>query len=755
MTAARHKLSDSTTERGLAAVAALGVAQTAGTPTAMLGSDVTASASATAATAATESGTRGRPVDNQLVQGPIVEGDIIAGRYVIERHVSAGSFGFVYKASDLSIPHHAVALKLLRKPAGSESERQAALRELQLLASVSHPSVVQFKDYGWLDGRLWFSMPWYDGITLQERLAGESLTRKQARLIFERLAFGLAAMHGVGIHHHDIKPDNIFLAEVAGFEEGLPVLLDLGVAAKSGETPAGFTAEYVAPETAAAALGVECHPIGPAADVFALALTLRNCLEPETAPPSAGSPLPMLNQRANRGVEPPTRRELRYLAPSFRRWLSLNPADRPTAAEFARELAVLTAPEERRESRRRMIRRTAPLLLLLGGAVAALSYRVDQQKAQIDLQRIQLSAHKLETERLREESDQNLSQIESQLERMGKKDAQLRKAVAIARALDQRLDTAEREQHHAQRELGRTREAHAQLQAAHHSLTEERDILLAKQAALEVERTALAGRISELQTERSELQTAVETAVAEQGRALLERDALQERTLIAEQELQHLRGRASALESERRDLAAAQARASSTVARLMRERQQLAMREQVLRAQLMELDPEKAIALGPPLSQASDEAQLPTSTPVPASGVDAVVAPTSGPQSGPQVVPASMDPALMEPALIEPASIDPASIDPVLMEPASGEPAMEAPVTTEPVHEGTAGRVEEPSGMAPAVSPSHPDESPESAPASAERPASPSVRSGGSANSARVSTQASAPLVGTVTPQHG
>lgn len=531
-------------------------------------------------------GTQGEGV----VQGPLGEGDIVAGRYVIERHVSAGSFGFVYKASDLSIAHHAVALKLLRKPAGSESERQAALRELQLLASVSHPSVVQFKDYGWLDGRLWFSMPWYDGVTLQERLVGENLNRKQARSIFERLAFGLAAMHGVGIHHHDIKPDNIFLANVAGFEEGLPVLLDLGVAAKSGETPTGFTAEYVAPETAAAALGVERHAIGPAADVFALALTLRNCLEPETAPASAGSPLPMLNQRANWAIEPPARRELRYLAPSFRRWLSLNPADRPTAAEFARELAILTTPEERREARRRMLLRTAPILLLLGGAVAALSYRVDQQKAQLDLQRLQLTARQRETERLREESDHNLNQIESQLQRMGRKDAQLRNAAAIARALDRRLAVAERGLKATGRELSELKQAHVELSAAHRLLGEERDALLEKQATFDLERTTLEARLVELQDVQAQLTAAMNEVHARQAEVQVERDQLRERALIAEQELQHLRGRNSYLEVERRELAAQQQRASEEVRKLSQERHQLVLREQVLRARLMETE---------------------------------------------------------------------------------------------------------------------------------------------------------------------
>lgn len=567
-TAAPNELCESTTERTLAGFATLAAANSAG-QLATLDQQVAADEA--------RSARKRSPAD----RGLLAEGDTVAGRYVIERHISSGSFGLVYKASDLSIKNHAVALKLLRKPAASEAERQAALRELQLLASVSHPSVAQFKDYGWLDGRLWFSMPWYEGITLQERLAGRALTRNQARPIFERLAYGLAAMHEVGIHHHDIKPDNIFLANVAGFVEGLPVLLDLGVAAKTGEAPSGFTAEYVAPETASAALGVERHPIGPAADVFALALTLRNCLEPATAPSSEGSPLPLLNQRANRAIDPPGHRELRYLAPSFRRWLSLDPADRPTAAEFARELAVLTLPEERRESRRRTLLRTAPVLLLLGGAVAALSYRVDQQKAQIDEQREQLTERQRETERLREESDQNLGQIESQLERMGKKDAQLRKAVAIARALDERLGAAERARGALSRSMERLKAELNALTDTHEAIIAERDALRETFEAQQQERDGLARQLADLRASQERLSSDRDSAAAQ-------RDGLQERALIAEQELQYLRGRVSHLEGEYRVLARQRELHERQLTALREERERLLLREQVLKAQLTE-----------------------------------------------------------------------------------------------------------------------------------------------------------------------
>src|SRR5690606_26644794 len=154
-------------------------------------------------------------------------------------------------AKDTEVPGHVVALKLLHQPACSADARQAALRELHHIAAVFHPSVVQFKDHGWHEGRLWFVMPWYEGETLESRLQRGSLSRAEARRIFEPLARALAAMHAVGIRHQDIKPDNIFLARVDGDGSVLPVLIDLGVAAKEAEMVVAGTPTYFAPEVAA------------------------------------------------------------------------------------------------------------------------------------------------------------------------------------------------------------------------------------------------------------------------------------------------------------------------------------------------------------------------------------------------------------------------------------------------------------------------------------------------------------------------
>src|SRR5262249_32203911 len=154
---------------------------------------------------------------------------------------------------------------------------------------------------------------------------------------FEPLVRALATLHANGIRHQDIKPDNVFLARIKGFgtdagqqldkEEAaaiIPVLLDLGVAAKEHEALIGGTPVYFAPEVAAHYANAEDErPIGPKADVFALALTLRNALEPDTEEDvPAGAIEAFIERRARERPPMPRGRELRWLNPYFDRWLA-------------------------------------------------------------------------------------------------------------------------------------------------------------------------------------------------------------------------------------------------------------------------------------------------------------------------------------------------------------------------------------------------------------------------------------------------
>lgn len=313
-------------------------------------------------------------------QNALPHGTVIGERYSVQERVGEGSFGDVYRALDTDVPGHVVALKILHRPAMSEDARKSALRELRLIASVFHPSVVDFKDHGWYRDRLWFVMPWYDGETLEDRIKRGPLSRAEAQEIFVPLAQALATMHAAGIRHQDVKPDNIFLARIGEANSKdrrvLPVLIDLGVAAKEAEMIVAGTPLYFPPEIAAQyAVKPERPPITTKADVFSLALSLRNALEPETQEQVPGTAVEaFISFRADQPPTGPKSSELKYLDPYFVRWLAKDASLRPTAQELADELLILTQPERQRERRRAIAGWAAPIAAGALVAVSSLTY---------------------------------------------------------------------------------------------------------------------------------------------------------------------------------------------------------------------------------------------------------------------------------------------------------------------------------------------------------------------------------------------
>jgi serine/threonine protein kinase len=361
--------------------------------------------------------------------GGLPPGTVIGGRYEIDAQVGSGGMGAVYRAKDTEVPGHVVALKLLHQAATSDAARQAALRELHLIASVFHPSVVQFKDHGWHEGRFWFVMPWYEGETLETRIRRDALTRAEARPIFQQLSRALATMHSVGIRHQDIKPDNIFLARIEGLglegdQRFLPVLIDLGVAAKEAEAVLAGTPIYFAPEVAGQYARVAAaRSVTSKADVFSLCLSLRNALAPESQEDvAAGAVERFIEHRAVHAPAPPRSTDLAFLKGHFERWLSLDPDARPTAEALAEELAVLTEPEDRRTRRLALLRWLGPLLIALvvvfASVVFGLSRQAEYRKAEAAQARVEAQHARNQAERAQLEAvdvREDLSQAEEQV----------------------------------------------------------------------------------------------------------------------------------------------------------------------------------------------------------------------------------------------------------------------------------------------------------------------------------------------------
>lgn len=523
-------------------------------------------------------------------------GDLVGDRYRVVELLGAGAQGEVWRADDVEIAGHVVALKIMAYRATSPEGREQALRELRMLAAINHPSVVQFKGHGWLGGRLWFAMPWYEGRDLESAMP---LDRAEARRVFETLAGGLAAVHAKGLRHQDIKPSNIFLAKIAGLEQTMPVLLDFGVAAKEGEELIAGSPDYFAPELAEG-WPTAAH-LGPEADVFSLCLALRNVLEPDTAPSVGAFDRPSLEQRAKVPIEPPRGKDLAFLTPSFRRWLAIEPEKRPSAKELVAELAVLTEPEDRAEERRRTLRRVGPwlagivLVSAIGGWIAWNAV-VDARKAQAAAaaERAAEAARADEATSTAAEAvaraTASSERTEDALRRLDEAEAQIGEAEGDAMAMRRARDALRAALRDARAELGTSQTALADTQARLATLTsqlaEAQRTLASTRSDLETTRTTLATTTGERDTARTDL--AARTAERDAARTDLAARTAERDTARAE-----LETRTAERDTARTDLAARTAErdaARTEASQAIADRDAASAAQATLQARIRELE---------------------------------------------------------------------------------------------------------------------------------------------------------------------
>ena len=173
------------------------------------------------------------------------------GDFEILDDVGAGGMAVVYRARHADTGR-IVALKTVRVP--DEAMVRGIRREVRALARIRHPGIVEVVAEGLHSGLPWYAMELLSGHTLRAWSAGvdqptnvidgamtevdplkaegkvQKTNAQRAQpvrtilTVMRQLCDPLAFLHGEGIVHQDLKPENVFIRE-----NGTPVLVDFGV----------------------------------------------------------------------------------------------------------------------------------------------------------------------------------------------------------------------------------------------------------------------------------------------------------------------------------------------------------------------------------------------------------------------------------------------------------------------------------------------------------------------------------------------
>ncbi|MEL6128316.1 MAG: serine/threonine-protein kinase [Cyanobacteria bacterium J06628_4] len=149
------------------------------------------------------------------------------GKYVIEDELGRGGFGVTYRAIRHPL-NQVVVIKTLRWPENS-LEKQQQLKQFQAearrLAQCKHPNIVNVTDFFVEAERPYLVMDFIPGQPLSAMIFPNRPLREQLALQYIRqIASALQKVHGQGLLHRDVKPQNVMI------DGANAILIDFGIA---------------------------------------------------------------------------------------------------------------------------------------------------------------------------------------------------------------------------------------------------------------------------------------------------------------------------------------------------------------------------------------------------------------------------------------------------------------------------------------------------------------------------------------------
>ncbi|HWP37875.1 MAG TPA: serine/threonine-protein kinase, partial [Gemmatimonadales bacterium] len=147
----------------------------------------------------------------------------LAERYTLERQLGRGGMAAVYLALDRKHQRN-VAIKVLHPELAGVLGSDRFVREIEIVARLSHPHILPLHDSGDAQGFLYYVMPYVEGESLRQRLRRDKqLPVDEALTLTRQVASALEYAHRQHVVHRDIKPENILL------HHGEAIVADFGI----------------------------------------------------------------------------------------------------------------------------------------------------------------------------------------------------------------------------------------------------------------------------------------------------------------------------------------------------------------------------------------------------------------------------------------------------------------------------------------------------------------------------------------------
>jgi serine/threonine protein kinase len=204
------------------------------------------------------------------------------GKYKLIGPIGRGGMGGVWRVVDPDGKELA-----LKSPASGMNPKAEPVkrfaREANAVRMLDHPNLVQAVDVFVEEGFLFLVMELVPGVTLTKEMQKGTLAARRSLVITRQLLDGIAHAHAQGLVHRDLKPDNVMLVDMGGWERAK--IVDFGLVKLVGDAEAAMgggkltsigvvfgTPAYMSPEQA---LG---KPVDGRADLYALATLLFEML---------------------------------------------------------------------------------------------------------------------------------------------------------------------------------------------------------------------------------------------------------------------------------------------------------------------------------------------------------------------------------------------------------------------------------------------------------------------------------------------